>query len=48
MTFFLATWWNQLSTWWAGTTIGAEVDAAGKAALAELELIGIGSGPTVQ
>jgi hypothetical protein len=39
MTFFLTTWWNQLSSWWAGTTIGSEVDAAAKAAISELEAI---------
>lgn len=39
MAFFLATWWNMFADWWEGTTIGQEVDAAGKAAIQELEQV---------
>jgi hypothetical protein len=47
MTFFAITWWNKLEAWWAGTTIGQEVDSAAKAALSELEAIGPGALETV-
>jgi hypothetical protein len=35
----IKTWFTALETWWEGTTIGKEIDAAAKAAIAELESI---------
>ena len=32
-------WLTSLKTWWEGTTIGQDIDAAAKAAIAELEAI---------
>lgn len=36
----ISTIWQEFKTWWTGTTIGQEIDAAGASALAELEAIG--------
>ena len=35
----LKTLWTEFTTWWKGTTLGAEVDSAGKAAATELEAL---------
>lgn len=34
--------WQEFSTWWKGTKLGSEIDAAGKATLAELEALAPG------
>ena len=35
----IATLWSEFVTWWKGTTIGQEIDAAGAATVKELEAI---------
>jgi hypothetical protein len=35
----ISTLWSEFKTWWEGTTIGQEIDAAGEATAKELESI---------
>jgi hypothetical protein len=35
----LSSIWSEFRSWWSGTTIGQEIDAAGAATLKELEVI---------
>lgn len=35
----ISTLWTEFTTWWKGTSIGTEIDTAGKATLTELEAV---------